>query len=106
MDGQNPANNTNRRKWVENPTLGGAGGAQAAALGDVMVFDMSSKPAKKTPLKKPSAGGRPALNPAFASTKGGAAADQELEILVSDKDRQKIEQRHSKVAKAEFDHYI
>ena len=87
MDGPNQTSNNSRRKWVENPTLGGEGGAQAAALGDVMVFDMSSKPAKSKPAKKPSAGGKPALNPAFASTRGGAAADQEFEILVSDKDR-------------------
>ena len=73
----------------------------SGTLGDVMVFDMSSKPAKSKPAKKGS--GVKALNPAFAQK---ADQDGDLEILVSERDREKLEQRHSKQAKAELDHYM
>ena len=52
-----------------------------------MVFDMSSKPAKSKPAKKGS-GAKPALNPAFAQK---ADQDGDLEILVSERDREKLE---------------
>ena len=51
-----------------------------------MVFDMSSKPAKSKPAKKGS--GVKALNPAFAQK---ADQDGDLEILVSERDREKLE---------------
>lgn len=65
----------------------------AERLDDVMVFDMSAKAAK------------PKQRPAPKRFQAQKEESKGVEIMISDKDRSKVEKRHIDQTRAELDHY-
>ena len=66
-----------------------------------MVFDMSSKPAKK-PTKRPA--GKPG-RAKWGTEESKMPASDDVEILVSKRDRERLEDRQAEQTRYEFDHF-